>query len=171
MAMAWPFRKMVLTAHIATSVGWIGAVAAFLVLAVQGLAGSTAPSIRAAYVAMDLTTWYAIVPLAIASFVTGLISSLGTAWGLFRHYWVLMKLLITLLATAVLIIHLQPIEHLAATATIGMPGPDFYQACTLMVFASSSAIVVLLVLTTLSVYKPRGMTPYGWRRQQAEAHG
>jgi hypothetical protein len=171
MPLASPLRKAVLTAHIATSVGWIGAVAAFLVLAVEGLAGSTEPSIRAAYVAMDLTTWYAIVPLAVSSFVTGVISSVGTAWGLFRHYWVLLKLLITLLATGVLIIHLQPIERLAAAATTGMPGPDLYQARTLMVFASSAAIIAILVLITLSVYKPRGMTPYGWRRQQAEARG
>jgi len=26
---------------------------------------------------------------------------------------------------------------------------------------------VLLVATALSVYKPKGMTPYGWRKQRA----
>jgi len=73
MPMTSPVRKIALTAHITASVGWIGAVAAFLVLAAEGLAGSSGTAVRAAYVSMDLITWYAIVPLAVASFVTGLI--------------------------------------------------------------------------------------------------
>jgi hypothetical protein len=30
------------------------------------------------------------------------------------------------------------------------------------------ALLVLLVATTLAVYKPRGMTPYGWRKQHEQ---
>src|SRR5262249_36774793 len=112
-------------------------------------------------------TWYVIVPLAVASLLTGVISSLGTTWGLFRHYWVLLKLLITALATAVLVVHLVPIERLAVRSeAAGVPGPDFYQARTLMVYASGVAAAALLVMTAQSINKPRGMTPYGWRRQQ-----
>ena len=164
-------RKIALAAHIATSVGWAGAVSAFLALAVSGLVSPSAPTVRAAYVGMELTTWYVIVPLAVASFFTGVISSLGTTWGLFRHYWVLLKLLITVLATAVLILHLEPIGRLAATSRdTGMPGPDLHQARMLMIYASGAAVLALLIMTALSIYKPRGMTPYGWRRQE-EARG
>jgi hypothetical protein len=31
---------------------------------------------------------------------------------------------------------------------------------------SIGGLVVLLLVTILSVYKPRGVTPYGWRQQQ-----
>jgi hypothetical protein len=41
---------------------------------------------RAAYLAMDLTSRFVIVPLARASLLTGLAQALGTPWGLFRHY-------------------------------------------------------------------------------------
>jgi hypothetical protein len=159
-------RKIALTAHVTSSVGWLGAVAGFLALAVAGLKSEDTQTIRAAYISMDLTTWLVIVPLALASLLTGVVSSLGTRWGLFRYYWILVKLLITPFATVVLLVHIQPIELLAGAATrAGMLGADLYQLQILMVVASSAALVALLVLTTLSVYKPRGMTPYGARKQ------
>ena len=33
---------------------------------------------------------------------------------------------------------------------------------------ASAAVLALLVATTLSVYKPRGVTPYGWRKQREQ---
>jgi hypothetical protein len=166
MLMTPRLRKIMLTAHITFSVGWIGAVAAFFSLAVSGLIGRAPATIRAAYIAMDMITWFVIVPFAAAVLLTGVISSIGTAWGLFRHYWVLLKLLITVLATGVLVIHLQPIEVLAENAAQGAAFNEALQdPQILMVVASGVALITLLVLTVLSVYKPRGLTPYGARRQ------
>jgi hypothetical protein len=94
-------RKLVLTAHITFSVGWFGAVAAFLALAIAGLTNRDVQMVRTAYAAMELTARFVIVPLAIASLLSGIVQSLGTTWGLFRHYWVLAKLLLTTFATIV----------------------------------------------------------------------
>jgi hypothetical protein len=95
MIMAPRLRKFTLTAHVAFSVGWLGAVAGFLALAVAGLTSQDAQTVRAAYLAMELTAWFVIAPLSLASLLTGLVQSLGTTWGLFRHYWVVAKLLTT----------------------------------------------------------------------------
>jgi ABC-type anion transport system duplicated permease subunit len=84
-------RKLTLTVHVMSSVGWFGAVAAFLALAVAALTSQDAQLVRSADLAMDLTAWFVIVPLCFASLLTGLVSSLGTHWGLFRHYWVACK--------------------------------------------------------------------------------
>jgi len=96
MAMAPRLRKFALTAHVISSVGWLGAVGGFLALAVAGLTSQDAQVVRAVYLVLDLTAWYVIVPLCLASVLTGLVSSLSTTWGLFRHYWVLFKILITI---------------------------------------------------------------------------
>lgn len=93
MIMTPGLRKFALTAHVTSSVGWLGAVAGFLALAVAGLTSHDAQKVRAAYLAMELTGWFVIVPLSIASPLTGLVQSLGSTWGLFRHYWVLIKFL------------------------------------------------------------------------------
>jgi len=159
-------RKVALTAHITSSISWFGAVAAFLALAIAGLTSQDAQLVRAAYFAMEVTTWFVIVPFAFISLLSGVVSSLCTKWGLFRYYWVLVKLLITVLATIVLLVHTQPIDLLASVATKPAAfGADLHRQQRLMVIASGGALVVLLTLTALSVYKPQGMTPYGWRKQ------
>ncbi len=113
MTMTPGLRKVALTAHVTSSVGWLGAVAGFLALAVAGLTSQDPERVRAAYLAMELTGWCVIVPLSFASPLTGLVQSLGTSWGLFRHYWVLIKFLITIPATLLLLVHMQPVGHLA----------------------------------------------------------
>jgi len=118
---------------------------------------------------MGLTTWYVIVPLCFASLLSGVVSSLFTRWGLFRYYWVLMKLVISIFATIVLLVHTQPIDRLSAVAAkTAVLGASLQDQQRLMVIAAGSALLVLLVLTALSVYKPRGMTSYGWRKQDEQ---
>ncbi|MFX1821303.1 hypothetical protein PV768_16100 [Pseudarthrobacter sp. CC4] len=101
-------RKAALTIHILPSVGWLGAVAGFLVLAVTGLTSPDTQLVRAANVGRDLIGWSIIVPLSLASLASGIIQALGTAWGLFRH-WVVIKLVITALATVLLLVHCSPL--------------------------------------------------------------
>jgi hypothetical protein len=172
MVMTPGLRKVALTAHVIFSVGWFGAVAGFLALALAGLFSQDAVIVRAAYLAMELTTQFVIVPFAFASLLSGVISSLFTRWGLFRYYWVLVKLVITILATLILLVHTQPIELLAGVAAkTAVGGASLQSQQLLMVVASGVALVVLLVLTALSVYKPAGMTPYGWRKQDEQRAG
>ncbi|MDX0494083.1 hypothetical protein GOC53_28080 [Sinorhizobium medicae] len=161
-----PFlRKITLVAHIVSSVGLIGAVASFLAFGVAGLSSGDDQVIRSAYVAMDLVARSVIVPLVFASLMTGLVQSLGTTWGLFRHYWVLAKLLLTLFTATVLMLQMNGIAHLAAVAAeAALPSIELLDARRSLVAHAAGGLVVLLVTTTLSVYKPRGLTRYGWRK-------
>jgi len=162
-------RKLALTAHIISSVGWLGAIGGFLALAVAGLTGRDARIVGAAYLGMELTAWFVIVPLAFASLVTGLIVSLGTHWGLFRHYWVLLKFVLTSFATILLMVHMRAISVLAGVAReTRLSTVDVRQLQIQVVGDASAALLALIVATTLGVYKPRGMTPYGRRRQHEE---
>lgn len=157
-------RKLALTAHVTTSVGWLGAVAAFLALAVAGLAGEDDPTVRGAYVAADVVTWAVIVPLCLASLVTGVVQSLGTPWGLIRHWWVLIKLVLTVAATGLLLLHTQPIGQLSRVASSGGPlGADLDGMRLQLLVDAVAALVVLLGATVLAVVKPRGLTGIGRR--------
>lgn len=158
-------RKFALTAHITSSVGWIGAVVAYLALVVATQTSQDAHTVRAAFIAMEPITWFALVPLAFSSLLTGLVMSLGTTWGLFRHYWVLPKLLLTVLATLVLLSYTQTVSFLAGVAAD--PSADLSRLGGGGQFLHPGVgLLVLLVIVILSVYKPRGMTRYGWRKQQ-----
>lgn len=163
--------KLVLTTHIATSVGWLGAVAAFLVLNIAGLTSRNPEVARGAYLAMNLIGLYIIVPLSLAALATGLIQSLGSQWGLLRYYWILTKFLLTLLATYALLMHQFSAVARAAKLVSGaaagtLPGAKLRSIGTELLGDVGGAVLVLLVVTTLSVYKPWGLTRYGRRRQQ-----
>lgn len=164
-------RELALTAHVTFSVGWLGAVGGFLALAVAGLTSADAQMVRAAYLAMELVTWFVIVPLSLASLLTGLVQSLGTTtWGLFRHYWVVAKLLLNILATVLLLLHTQPIGDLVdAAAHANLSSVDLRPVRIQLVADAGAALLALLAATTLSVYKPAGLTPYGRRKQMKES--
>ncbi len=158
-------RKLALTAHVAASVGWLGAVVVSLALGVVALTSQDAPTVRGAYLALEPAGWYVLVPLGFLSLVTGLVQSLGTHWGLFRHYWILTKLSINVVASIVLLLYMQTLGYLADLAA--ETGDDLagLRSPSPLVHAAG-ALLLLLVATTLSVVKPRGMTRYGQRRQQ-----
>lgn len=171
--MAPGLRKLVLTVHVVSSVGWLGAVVSFLVLAIAGLTSPEPVMVRGAYLAMDLIGWSIIFPLSLASLLSGVIQALGTVWGLFRHYWVLIKLIITALATALLLLHLQPVTHMAGIASTSELSPDDMTGIRVQLIADAgAAVLVLAVAAVLSVYKPRGITKHGRmrieRRQPAD---
>jgi hypothetical protein len=160
-------RKISLTIHVSVSVGWLGAVAGFLALAIAGLTNRDPLIVQAADLAMALIAWQVIVPLSLAALLTGLAQSLGTKWGLFRHYWVVIKLLITLFATAILLLHMQPTSRLAeAAARASLSGTDLRALRLQLTADAAAAALVLLVAATLAVVKPPGLTRYGAHRQQ-----
>lgn len=165
MTMTPRLRKLALTAHVTSSVGWIGSVVCFLVLAITGLISDAPEMVHAVYLSMELIARFVIVPLCFASLVTGIVQSLGTKWGLFRHYWILIKFIITILSTIALLVHRQPISYMAEVATDNaISNADLHLQIQLIV-APSLALLALLITTALAVYKPRGLTPYGWRKQ------
>ncbi|MEU0350902.1 hypothetical protein ABZ302_29375 [Streptomyces sp. NPDC006237] len=169
MAMTPLPRKVALTAHVTSSVGWLGTVAAFLALAIAGLTSQDAQTVRGAYLAMEVTGWFVLVPLSLASLLTGLIQALGTTWGLFRHYWVVFKLLITVIATVLLLVHMQVASHVAGVAAeTSLSSSDLAGMRIQLVADAGAALLVLLVAAVLSVFKPRGMTRYGQRKHHEQ---
>lgn len=159
-------RKFALTAHLTFSIGWIGTVIAYLALGIAAETSQDAQTVRAAWTGMELTGWFAIVPLALASLLTGLVMGLGTPWGLFRHYWVVISFGLTVVATAVLLLHMPDVSSNADVARNA--GPARLDALGGDLAHPGIGLVVLLVIQVLNLYKPRGMTRYGHRKQQEQ---
>lgn len=160
-------RKFTLTAHVTSSVGWLGAVATFLALGIAGLTTQDARTVRAVFLAMEPIGWSVLVPFSLASLVTGLVQSLGSQWGLLRHYWVVAKLLMNLFAIVVLVMYMQTLGYLADVAreTTSSSADLRWLRSPSPLLHAGGALLLLLAATVLSVYKPRGMTKYGQRKQ------
>src|SRR5687767_15852264 len=165
MSLSAAVRRFTFTAHVTTSVGWVGAVLVFVALAGVGLTSRDERVVRGAYLVMAPAAWFVLVPLAHASLLSGLVLSLGTAWGLFRHYWVALKLAITAFATVILLAYMGTFREMAGVAADPVAELALVRNPSPLVHAIL-ALVLLVVATVLAIYKPFGMTPYG-RRQLA----
>lgn len=167
------WRKFALTIHITCSVGWIGAVMAFLALVIAAMTSHEIETLRAVWMALGLLVSFVIVPLAFASLLTGLVMSLGTRWGLFQHYWVLFSFILTLLATIILLGNMQTVNFYVGIGA-EMDSVDLEmlrEGLQSELLHAGVGLLVLLVAQALNVYKPRGLTPYGWRKQQEQRVG
>lgn len=143
-------RKALTVLHVLMSASNTGVIAVTGALVVRaGSAGSPADALAAARLAAACETW-AGIPLLSAAVCTGVISALVSPWGLFRYGWVVKKLCLTLVSLALAVAVVAPF---AGSAAGGGPAP----------WTAGGALAVQLVLavltTTLSIYKPRGGTP------------
>ena len=163
MAFAPALRRFTLTTHVTASVGWIGAVLVFLALAAIGLTSQDERTVRGVYLVMAPAAWFVLVPLAHASLLSGIVLSLGTTWGLFRHYWVVLKLLITAFSTVILMIYMSSFRQMAGVAADPVVELGLVRNPSPMLHAIL-ALTLLVAATGLAIYKPFGMTPYGSRK-------
>jgi hypothetical protein len=162
------FRKLNLSAHIISSVGWLGSVAAFVAIAITGLVSNDDQVIRSCYIVMEMVTLFVIVPASFAAFSTGVIQGIGTPWGLFRHYWIIVKLVFTVIATVVLLLHLQPISILGNQAATSSALLHDSKSLRIQVLADGAAAVLLLMaITAISIYKPWGRVTSGLNKESA----
>jgi hypothetical protein len=160
-------RRFTFTTHITSSLGWVGAVLAFLALAVIGFTSDDEVKVRGAYLLMAPAAWFVLVPLAHASLLSGIVLSLGTTWGLVRHYWVVLKLGITVFATVILLIYMGTFRQMAGVASDPVVDLAIVRNASPIVHAILG-LVLLVAATVLGVYKPFGMTAYGERRLEEQ---
>lgn len=161
-------RKAWLAIHITLSIAWLGALLTFLAFDIATVTSSSEPTVRAAYIGMGFIAEWVILPLALGAFLSGLVMSFATSWGLFRHYWVVVSLALTVLAIVALVLQLPTLASRAVTAGDPTTTADELRQLGHMLPRSIGGIVVLILIISISVFKPRRLTPYGWRKRLQE---
>ncbi|PBC83729.1 hypothetical protein SAMN05428945_1648 [Streptomyces sp. 2224.1] len=76
-----PARRALLVLHIAVSVSWLGLTLGLLALDVTGYTTDSPDMAGVACRAMKLFGDWLVLPVALVSLVSGLVLSVGTAWG------------------------------------------------------------------------------------------
>lgn len=109
---------------------------------------------------MPLTA-YLILPLVVASLLIGIISSLSTPWGLVRCYWVAAKILLTSVTLIVLLLQMNAIAELSAIAATRTVTDAELGLRMRMIIHAGGGLGVLLLIMILSLWKPKGVTPFG----------
>ncbi|MGI5130968.1 hypothetical protein ACQEVB_29475 [Pseudonocardia sp. CA-107938] len=158
-------RQVLVFVHVVVSLGWMGAGAANVVLAMTAGYTGSADVRRVCYLMIDRIDQFLVIPGAFAALASGVLLSVVTPWGLARYWWVLVKLVLTV---AVILystfgLGVWVIESIEATAA-GAPestvaGP--------LAYGATLNLVAFLFMTWASIAKPWGTTP--WTRRTPAA--
>jgi hypothetical protein len=158
------FRKCVLVLHAVSGIGWMGVDIALFLLLLNALTTTNATEAISGYTAVSLIVRIAVPPLCLGVLGTGLLLGWGTQWGLFRYWWVFVKLLLSLAMTVLVFVALVPtVESLPVIANSSTAdavretlGPLTIQ----LMFPPAVSFGLLSVATVLPIFKPRGFTPW-----------
>lgn len=150
-----PLRLPVLMVHVGASVGSLGAVSAFLVLAIAGFVAPDVIAMQSAYLGMDRIAWMVVLPTVSIALASGLAESLITRYGLFQEKWVVAKLVLTTVALVVLAAKMPLVDEAARLARQGAQDSQLRFAGLKLLVHSAGGLAVLLAAFALSIYNPR----------------
>lgn len=160
-------RHLLVFAHVVVSLGWMGAGLANVVLAMTGGYTSDADIRRVCYQMISTIDTFLVIPGAFAALVSGIVLSLVTPWGLVRYWWVLSKLVLTVVVIAYSTFGLGVwVETSIATTSLRdvespVAGP--------LAYGTLPNIVAFLFMTWVSVAKPWGTAPWASKQRPRRA--
>ena len=163
-------RRMLVTLHVALSVGWLGASMVMLTLAIAARASQSGEQARGAYWAMHLVADVLLIPLSLSVLLIGVLVALTSPWGLLRYRWVTVKLTATCAAVALSLLALPALTRVAYRDAIQHATAAEQSAGTRLIIAASVSVALYLSLTAVSILKPWGRTARGWRHASQQAH-
>jgi hypothetical protein len=139
-------RRALLSAHVISSVGLLGASSALLVLAISGATTSDPELAHSAYRFMATFGFVFGIPLSFSALITGVALGLGTKWGVLRYPWVTAKLvlLVTTILSGALVIGPGAQQMIDGAGGLG----------TRLVVAAMYNVTALVTSAVLSIYKP-----------------
>jgi hypothetical protein len=161
-------RKTVLVLHIISGIGWMGIDFALLALLLTARTTSDATLAVSSFNAIRIIVPATVPALSLSILVTGLFLGLGTPWGLFRYWWVFVKLILSLIMTVLVFVALVPgvneitgldLTTTSADAVRTSLGP----IAEGLLFPPIVSFLMLGTATILSVFKPWKFTP--WSRK------
>lgn len=152
-------RKLLLVLHIGCSVSWLGVGSTMAVLSLIGLLAQTADLRHAAYAFMHIFDLALVIPLMLVAIGSGLALAIGTPWGLFQYWWIVIKLLLSLaivgFASAQENFWVRELAEQVPSNLAANPLGGYLAVCM------GCFVAALWAATILSIYKPWGRTRWG----------
>jgi hypothetical protein len=161
-------RNTVLVLHVIMGISWMGVDIALFALLMTARTTHDASLVVSGFNAIGVIVPLAVPPLSLGILGTGLILGLGTRWGLIHYWWVLVKLLLSMIMTALVYLSLLPAIRGTAILSDLTLSADAVRASlgplpTMLMFPPIVSFLMLATATILSIFKPWRRTP--WSRE------
>lgn len=163
-------RKFVLLVHGISALGWLGLNIGNLTLELTGVFTTDPTTQHAVYRVLGLLADTLLIPISLIAFTTGVLLSVGTHWGLLRHWWIVVKFALTLIAVVLIPLSLLPGIHDLVDLVDATPADQLVErggAAVQLITAGCVSTTMYVTNAVLSVYTPWGRTAYGKRRLAA----
>lgn len=158
-------RKATVLLHILCGIGWMGADIVLMILLSTGLTTDDGAVAAASYRAVSVFVPVAVPVFSLGVLGTGLLLGWGTKWGILRHWWVMVKLALSVVMVVLVFVALVPgvndLEEPDAALSAEAVRDSLGAAPTDMFFPPVVSFLMLGIAAVLSVSKPWRRTPWG----------
>lgn len=152
-------RKFLLAVHVIFSIAWIGVSSCMVVLSLMGLSFDDPRMVEAIYQALKIFDLTVITITSFTSVASGILLACYTPWGLFKHWWVIIKLVLSLIVFvfAFTLTHPAVLSALETAHAHTVSGPlDVSEDGVPLAILSPVLCSMLLIAAILSFAKPWG---------------
>jgi hypothetical protein len=158
-------RKAMLVVHIVMGIGWMGVDIALLVLLLTARTTADPLLVVSGFTSVRTIVPATVPPLSLGILLTGTFLGVGTRWGLLRYWWVVGKLLLSLVMTVLVFVALVPAVTRISTGLASGVSAESVRASlgalpTMLLFPPIVSFLMLGVAAILSIYKPWSRTPW-----------
>ncbi len=152
-------QKLLKVFHLITASLWLSSVIALALLPIISSPTATGDEIYMYNLTYHFIDMFILTPAALVTLITGLIYSLFTTWGFFRHGWIVYKWIVSLLIIITGTFYFGPMVtellEIADTKRIAALQDQYYmQGHTVGLYAAIVNTSLLVVAVIVSVYKP-----------------
>ncbi|UUZ83686.1 hypothetical protein LJK88_07655 [Paenibacillus sp. P26] len=154
-------KQLIIVIHVLSVVCWLGGAMAMLLLGMYMLKAENGEQLYYTLDNMHLIDVVFIRYTALVALLTGIVLSVWTNWGLFKHYWILIKLILTLALIAFGIEYMgdwlsQIVRMAKQERFLALSDAAFLKASYSLIGGALANIVSLVFMTAISYFKPFG---------------
>lgn len=155
-------KKSILVAlHVLSVASWIGGTLAMLLLTAYLSKGANGEQLLYTMASMKIIDENLLKYPALLSLITGILLSVWTQWGLTKHYWIIIKLVLTVMTIMIGILFLSKWtaglgEMIKDMGFLALKDEQFKSTWTSILMTSSFNLVCLAFMTFITYLKPFG---------------
>ncbi|CAM5780763.1 MULTISPECIES: hypothetical protein [Brevibacillus] len=167
-------KQLIIIIHVLSVVCWLGGAMVMLLLGMYMLKAENGEQLYYTLDNMHLVDVVFIRYTAVVALLTGIVLSVWTNWGLFKHYWILIKLILTVsligFGIGYMADWLSQIVRIAEQERfLALGDAAFLNTSYSLIGGAIANIVSLIFMTAITYFKPFGKIKPIVRKPKQEA--
>lgn len=154
-------KQWLVAIHVIAVASWIGGTLGMLLLGLYLRSGENGEQLAYTLSSMEVIDENLLKYPALLTLLTGILLSVWTQWGLVKHYWVTIKLILTVVTIMMGILFLDNwtaslADMISETGFAALRNETFQSTWLSIIIMASFNVVCLLLMVFITYFKPFG---------------